>query len=197
MKTLRISPGMLCIVCGASVNPATRRKTCGDECRARHRSLTMAQTNKSHASERMKAKNPMRDESTRARMGATLRAIGHRPAVRGGNGTPLPAAQSAMLQALKPLSPVAEFVVRTGMWRGREGLPNHFKIDIALPSMKVAVEIDGGSHASNHRKAQDAKKTAYLSASGWTVLRFSNRDVMERLADCALMVTSTTSRLTG
>lgn len=110
---------------------------------------------------------------------------------------PLPAAQAALLDALAGHGAVPEFVVRTGAWRGAGGLPNHFKIDVAIPSRMVAVEIDGASHCALARKAQDAKKEAFLSAHGWTVLRFSNRDVTEHLAACVAMVTSTTSKSMG
>lgn len=154
----------------------------------------MASTNRRDAPARMVARNPMRRPETRAKLSEALRAIGHKPLSRGGNGMPLPTAQATILEALAGHGAVAEFVVRTGAWRGARGLPNHFKIDVALPARMIAVEIDGASHSALERQAQDARKEAFLSAHGWTVLRFSNRDVMERLAACVATVTSTTSK---
>ena len=56
------------------------------------------------------------------------------------------------------------------------GYPTHYKIDLALPERKIAVEVDGFSHGS--RRDQDEKKEAKLRSLGWIVLRFSNRDIL-------------------
>lgn len=76
-----------------------------------------------------------------------------------------------------------EVVVKTQMPRGL-GYPTHYKIDIAHTTLQIAIEVDGGSHRSLLGLQRDAKKTAFLHGVGWTVLRFSNREVMEHLADC-------------
>lgn len=145
----------------------------------------MARTNRKYASQRMRERNPMRDPDTRAKMAATLREIGHKPHVRGGNGKPLPAGQRALADLLG--WPTEE------TYRTETGEPPwHYKLDIAHPTMKVCVEVDGGSHWS--RRDADDRRDALLRSRGWLVFRFSNRAAMERTADCAREVLSTTSK---
>ena len=69
------------------------------------------------------------------------------------------------------------------------------RFDWAWPHVKVAVEVDGGSHCSLERKDQDRRKGEWLTGEGWTVLRFSNQEVMAGTAACARTVMSTTSKL--
>lgn len=146
-------------------------------------------------SKRMRAKmladNPMSRPEVRERVSRTLREIGHRPKLQGGNGRGLTEPQKVLLAALgrgwKP-----EHIVTTG---GRAlGLPHHYKIDIANPRRKIAIEIDGNSHCALRVKKADRRKTAFLVGLGWTVLRYSNQEAMERTAELAQMVSSTTSK---
>jgi very-short-patch-repair endonuclease len=76
-------------------------------------------------------------------------------------------------------------------------MPNCYKIDMADTGLKLAIEVDGGSHGSLIVQERDRRKDALLVGSGWTVLRFSNQQVMERLEECVQMVTSTISKLKG
>jgi very-short-patch-repair endonuclease len=69
---------------------------------------------------------------------------------------------------------MAGFSVSLG--RLTHGYPSHYKIDIAEPKQKIAIEVDGNSHHS--RKALDTKKDAKLRSLGWIVLRFWNRDIL-------------------
>lgn len=170
---------------------------CSQECReAQHRersSRTMARTNRRYASERMRERNPMRRPEARERMGESLRRLGHEPKIRGGNGRPLSKPQAMLAEALGP-EWHTEWVVPTKMGKG-SGYPPHYKIDIAHPKLLVAVEVDGPSHSAIARQEQDARKDALLGSRGWTVLRFSNRDVIERLEECARTVAYTTWKL--
>jgi hypothetical protein len=140
----------------------------------------------------MTANNPMHNPATRAKVSATLREMGHKPPVRGGNGTGPTEPQRLLAEAL---GWEMEVVVRPGQGRVRGGLPTHYKLDIAHPTLKIAVEIDGGSHGTLERREQDRRKEAWLRGEGWTVLRFSNQEVMADLEACARTVTSTTLRL--
>ncbi|MDB5681759.1 MAG: hypothetical protein JWO16_1564 [Sphingomonas bacterium] len=51
--------------------------------------------------------------------------------------------------------------------------------DFVARSRKLVIELDGDSHASN--EAYDLKRTAYLVAQGYGLLRFTNADVMTNL----------------
>jgi len=53
-------------------------------------------------------------------------------------------------------------------------------VDFACPAAKLAVELDGGQHAT--RMAADAARTATLAARGYRVVRFWNNDVLENIA---------------
>lgn len=191
----------LCHVCRAVVTLATRRAIdqwrrsgrayCStahrDEWVSQNASARMADTNRRCASARMKARNPMRHPAALEKMRLSLRAIRHRPPVRGGNGRPVPLPQRLLAEAL---GWPTEVILRTG--GGYK--PYHYKLDIANRALKIAIEVDGMSHGLLARKAQDARKDAFLRGHGWTVLRFSNQAVMENLSACVLAVASTTSK---
>jgi very-short-patch-repair endonuclease len=56
-----------------------------------------------------------------------------------------------------------------------------FRIDIAFPELKVAIEIDGWAfHRSKERRDRDIRKLNLLARTGWTVLTFSWEDVTDR-----------------
>jgi len=48
--------------------------------------------------------------------------------------------------------------------------------DFACPSIRLILELDGGVHAL--RAERDAARDAWLTANGWTVLRFANEAVL-------------------
>ena len=47
--------------------------------------------------------------------------------------------------------------------------------DFACPECRLIIEADGGQHGS----AKDERRTAYLEALGWSVLRFWNSDILQ------------------
>jgi len=51
--------------------------------------------------------------------------------------------------------------------------------DFACPSAKLIIEIDGESHDT--RLGYDAERDADLRKRGWTIIRFSNEDVLTNL----------------
>ena len=53
-------------------------------------------------------------------------------------------------------------------------------IDFSSNEPKLAIEIDGDTHAG--REVYDAIRTKFLEQQGYRVIRFSNKDVMENLA---------------
>lgn len=166
--------------------------TCKDALMARVRSRPITDAHKAILSARMKEDNPMRDAATRERVSESLRAMGHRPPVRRGNGHGLTEPQRLLAEAL---GWPTEVVVLTGP--RRKGIPTCYKIDVANPDTRIAVEIDGASHCALSRQAADRRKESFLHGEGWTVLRFSNQEVMADTEACARTVLSTTSRWPG
>ena len=200
--------GVLCSGCGAAADltghrlyqwQRTQRAYCSRECSkayvAQVSSETASRTNRQYASARMKIKNPMRDEATRKKVSDTLRAIGHGPVERGGNGKPATVAEVVLFTLLAPKGFVLRPVVRTGYPLGNhERVPPAYKPDLANYDWKIAIEADGVSH-SGKRRALDQKKDRVLSGLGWTVLRFSNETVLATPASVLTTVESTISRL--
>lgn len=173
------------------------RAYCSEACKGewmrRDRSQRMSATNRRYASARMTMRNPMRKPHLRARVSTTLRALGHAPHVRGGNGRG-PTEPEITLALALPVGWQLGFVIPTRMPRGA-GYPTHYKIDLAESNWRIAVEVDGWSHRALVRQEQDAKKEAWLQSRGWTVLRFTNQQIRADLARCVQTVLSITSRL--
>lgn len=86
-----------------------------------------------------------------------------------GNGRSLTPTESGLLRLLSPSGFVTGHVVSTGKDRPA-GCPTNYKIDLAHPGAKIAIEIDGSSHKG--RAASDARKDSVLVSKGWRVLRF-------------------------
>lgn len=139
----------------------------------------MSKTNKKYASERMSKNNPMKNEETRKKVSESLLKIGHRPKQRGGNGTETPVPVKIIFSELISFNPVLEYVIPTKEKRKNEKhLPTNYKVDIALPCYKIAIEIDGASHHAIGRKEQDDKKDALLKSLGWKVIRITNKEAL-------------------
>jgi len=73
------------------------------------------------------------------------------------------------------------------LWRAlRQALPQHhwrkqvplggYFVDFASHSAKLVIELDGGQHAA--AADYDAKRTRFLEAEGFRVIRFWNSDVL-------------------
>jgi hypothetical protein len=122
-----------------------------------------------------------------------LAAKGNRLAVRGGNGSALPVPQRLLVD-LTGLS--IEYVIPTKSVADQfsERLPSCYKVDLADPIRRLAIEIDGATHRTVLGRERDARKTMVLTALGWSVLRFSNAEVLNDLARVAAIIVSTTSK---
>lgn len=201
-------PTMRCTWCGVDFTgdaykalalSRTGRAYCSKECGRMYvgsrSSVTMAATNRQYASARMTERNPMKREEVRAKVSARLKELGHQPPVRGGNGRGATVWQQALLDALSLTHPdwKLELVVPTGSKSA--GSPRCYKIDVGNETLMLAIEVDGKSHNSVKAREVDARKTEFLAGRGWSVLRFTNRQVMADLAACVQTVTSTTLRL--
>jgi very-short-patch-repair endonuclease len=55
-----------------------------------------------------------------------------------------------------------------------------FIADFACVERRLVIEADGGQHAES---ASDARRTRWLAAEGWRVVRFWNDDSMRRTDD--------------
>jgi len=53
-----------------------------------------------------------------------------------------------------------------------------FIVDFVCLERRLIVEVDGGQHAEN---PNDERRTAWLEAQGWRVVRFWNNEAIENL----------------
>lgn len=137
-------------------------------------------------------RNPMRDPATRAKVSEALRRIGHKPFLHGGNGVGPTKPQLLLADALGwPME-----VCIPGRPRSN-GVRSTYRLDLASESLKIAIEVDGASHRTSKQQQIDRHKEKVLLASGWSVLRFTNQQVMDHLEACVLVVLYTTSKLNG
>lgn len=143
--------------------------------------------------QRMLTCNPMRHAECRQ---AVSRALAGRPwpSVRGGNGTG-PSRAEKVLMELFP-DAIWNHGVKTGLWNG-SGYPPVYKVDIAFPSIKLAVEADGLCHNTPFRREKDHKKQEYLEELGWTVLRYSNKQIFQNPTFVQADIQCTILRLQG
>ena len=54
-------------------------------------------------------------------------------------------------------------------------------LDFAAVRHRLAIELDGETHATGAGAARDAERDSWLVARGWRVLRFTNREVLQNL----------------
>ncbi len=53
-----------------------------------------------------------------------------------------------------------------------------FVLDFACLELRLAVEVDGGTHGADAARAADAARDAVLTRMGWRVVRFAAAEVM-------------------
>lgn len=71
-----------------------------------------------------------------------------------------------------------------------------WEIDIAFPAVRLAVEIDGWAfHSDTERFHRDRRKQNALVGAGWTVLRFTWRDIRDRPQDTVARIRAAVHRL--
>lgn len=135
-------------------------------------------------SRRMKDHNPMKNLSTRKKISLTLKSMGHRPTVRGGNGTGPTKAEKILLRYFPDT--LCNFAIPLGKWSS--GYPKNYKVDIAFPKIQFGIECDGVSHTLKEKQRQDGKKVSKLQELGWCVVRFSNKKILRDTAKVCQIV---------
>jgi len=70
-----------------------------------------------------------------------------------------------------------------------------FVIDLYCPTLRLAVELDGGQHTDATHEARDRSRDRWLSERGVTVLRFWNSDVTRNLSGVLESIAAQVSEL--
>jgi very-short-patch-repair endonuclease len=65
----------------------------------------------------------------------------------------------------------------------RQCVIGSFIVDFYAPSIRLAVELDGGQHYEPAAQRHDEMRSGWLTRQRITVLRYTNLDVMQRLDD--------------
>ena len=68
-------------------------------------------------------------------------------------------------------------------------------LDFYAPSLKLAIEIDGGHHYEDREIEYDQMRTKFLNEKGIAVLRFTNADVDRDLKGVVLSINNAISEL--
>jgi very-short-patch-repair endonuclease len=63
----------------------------------------------------------------------------------------------------------------------RQKIIGNYVVDFYCPKARLVIEIDGGQHYSAGGKEKDRLRDEYMTEAGITVLRFSDREVLENL----------------
>ena len=90
---------------------------------------------------------------------------------------------------LRRLSPAAERILWARLKnRGLQGAKfvrsapiGPYIADFACRAAKLVIEIDGATHSTEEELASDNRRTAFLEAEGYRVVRFSNQQVYDNI----------------
>jgi very-short-patch-repair endonuclease len=55
-----------------------------------------------------------------------------------------------------------------------------YRLDLAYPGVRLGIEYDGAEHRTQERSLRDLDRQAWLTAAGWRIRRFRDRDVLSR-----------------
>lgn len=70
-------------------------------------------------------------------------------------------------------------------WFGDSEKHSRFRVDFLLKDARLVVELDGhGSHSTKEQLEKDAIRQRYLSRAGYTVVRFTGREVHRDVGQC-------------
>lgn len=65
----------------------------------------------------------------------------------------------------------------------------NYRADFAIPDCRILIEIDGYEwHKTREQLTADVKRQRALTAAGWTVFRFTGREIYAGAANCAAEV---------
>ena len=98
--------------------------------------------------------------------------------------------------------PATPSVVQSKLWAELSGLPGaeaefkdavpgrRFRLDIAFPEQRLAVEVDGWQYHGKHKAdfTRDRTRQNLLVQHGWRVLRFTAGQIHSDVAACATTV---------
>lgn len=100
-----------------------------------------------------------------------MKSKGLKPKCQGGNGCGPTVPEQILLKHIP--EGIYNHVFHLKGWGRRRYL-----IDVAIPSLKIAIEADGSSHQKIVYQESDKRKDTALIKAGWIVLRFKNEEII-------------------
>jgi very-short-patch-repair endonuclease len=94
-------------------------------------------------------------------------------------------------RSLRQRQTTAEAILWSAL-RGKRAFPERVRrqhaygqyvLDFWIPSVRIAIELDGSVHDDEFVTAQDIDRTAWLTANNILVMRFRNEAVLDDLED--------------
>ena len=58
-------------------------------------------------------------------------------------------------------------------------------VDFLIPSARLVIEVDGAQHYSERGMKNDQQRDSFLRSEGYSILRYSNSDIMRNLSGVA------------
>jgi very-short-patch-repair endonuclease len=72
----------------------------------------------------------------------------------------------------------------------RQATIGRYFVDFCCHTNRLVIEVDGGSHAEGRQLLADARRTEFLQAHGYRVLRFWNIDVLANIEGVMTVIAS-------
>ena len=73
----------------------------------------------------------------------------------------------------------------------------NYIVDFVCKELKLIIELDGGQHNTTEGVVYDKKRTEYLQAVGYKILRFWNTDIDKNIDGVYEKIIEFTTTLTG
>ena len=67
----------------------------------------------------------------------------------------------------------------------RQKVIGEYIVDFLIPSAKLVIEVDGSQHYTEQGREKDARRDEALRAEGYSVVHYSNLDIMNNLEGVA------------
>jgi very-short-patch-repair endonuclease len=72
----------------------------------------------------------------------------------------------------------------------RQHLIGPYIVDFCLSQHKLIIEIDGDVHASEDAKQHDEVRRRWLEDHGYSIIRYTNREILENIENVLIDLTS-------
>lgn len=80
---------------------------------------------------------------------------------------------------------IYNYPIKTGYYyKDKYNYPSNYKVDLAFPEHKLAVEVHGEGHKNIKSRKKDEKKQALLRKLGWKILEIWNYEIDNDISDC-------------